>query len=158
MPNGRTLDPRGCLGKEGEPGGIFRSLLVSRRVRAPGSEAGRAPRPPPRSWHCRPPVNRGQVRSGSRPGPRGARGRRKRNVYLLNGFELSPEQGCLRDPCGFLLQGRQKMSPAEGADTHKYRGSLKSSMCKYSIDPTRSRTYKYLSSQIRVSLPLLSMH
>ena len=43
-------------------------------------------------------------------------------------------------------------------DTHKYRGSLKSSMCKYSIDPTRSRRYKYLSSQIRVPLPLLSMH
>ena len=43
-------------------------------------------------------------------------------------------------------------------DTHQYRGSLKSSMCKYSINPTRSRRYKYLSSQIRVSLLLLSMH
>ena len=29
-------------------------------VRAPGSEAGRAPRPPPRSWHRRPPVTNGK--------------------------------------------------------------------------------------------------
>ena len=50
------LDSRGRLGKEGEPGRIFRRLLASWRVRVPDSEAERPPRSPPRSWRCRPPA------------------------------------------------------------------------------------------------------
>ena len=35
---------------------FFRRLLAVWCVQVPGSGAGRPPRPPPRSWRCRPPV------------------------------------------------------------------------------------------------------
>ena len=39
----------------------------------------------------------------------GARGREESNADLFDGVELLPELGCLWDPRGLLLQGRQKL-------------------------------------------------